>query len=238
MEAKRPAKPVIAEPWPSSLYARPRIPVLPVPIDEKLLAEDILEGCRAAVQQIGVESITSLGVTSTLRGEGRTTVAIGMALALAEYGIDTVLVEMDMVQPQLAHRLSVPKFPGLGDLAEGRAELSDMLYPVGAGLKLIPGGQVGGSIPRALGQLARNDVVSEIMRQGQVVVADLPPLLGSSLGRQAAGLVADLVLVVRAGVAPARSIKEAVDGLAVAPKVLLNGTHTRVPDWAARLAGI
>ena len=74
--------------------------------------------------------------------------------------------------------------------------------------------------------------------QNRVVVADLPPLLGSSLGRQAAGLMADLVLVVRAGVAPAGRIRDAVAGLAVSPSVLLNGTHSRIPEWAARLAGI
>lgn len=229
------------EPWPSSLYARPRVPAmpaLPAAPDGVLVAEEILEGCRGAVQQLGVDSISSLGVTSTLRGEGRSTVALGIALALAECGADTVLVEMDIVQPQLAQRLSVSRFPGLGDLAEGRVDLAQTMQPIAPNLRVITAGQIGGSIPHALSQLARNDVLAEIVATGNVVVADLPPLFGNSMGRQAAGLVSDLVLVVRAGVTPVRRIEEAIAGLEASPKVLLNGTRTRVPSWAARLTGI
>lgn len=238
---KQPKATAVPEPWPSSLYARPRVPVvpsLPHVTDESFIAEDILEGCRRAVQQLGIDSVTSLGVTSTLRGEGRTTIALGIALALAEYGADTILIEMDMADPQLARRLSLPKYPGLGDVAEGRVELPKTLHPMLAGLQFIPAGQVGGSIPHALSQLGRSEVLPELVGQGHVVVADLPPLLGSSMGLQAAGLVSDLVLVVRAGVTPTRKINEAVEGLAVSPKVVLNATRTRVPSWAARLAGI
>lgn len=239
LEVKKSPKPTaVPEPWPSSLYARPRLPAAPAALDEPFIAEEILEGCRGAIQELGIDGLTSIGVTSTLRGEGRTTIALGLALALAEYGVDTILVELDMAHPQLGQRLAVAKYPGLADLAEGRAAFPDTLRPVCQGLSLVPAGQVHGSIPHALRQIARSDVLVDATNQGQVVVADLPPLLGSSMGRQAAGIMADLVLVVRAGVASARRIQEAVAGLPVSPKVLVNGTHTRVPDWAARLSGI
>jgi Mrp family chromosome partitioning ATPase len=224
--------------WPSSLYARPRLPAPQTPINDNYVAEDILEGCRAAIQQLGVDGLSSLGVTSALRGEGRTTIALGMALALAEYGVETVLLELDLTQPQLGQRLGVAKYPGLGEIAGGRATLADSMQPVHEGLSIVPAGQTHGSVPHALSQLGRHEILTDITSNGQVVVADLPPLLGNSMGRQAASLMADLVLVVRAGVAPARGIREAVAGLTVQPKVLLNGTYTRVPDWIARISGI
>jgi non-specific protein-tyrosine kinase len=226
------------EQWPSSLYARPRLPSAPAAINETYVPEDILEGCRAAIQQLGIDGLTSLGVTSALRGEGRTTIALAVALALAEYGLDTVLVELDMAHPQLAQRIGVAKYPGMAEIAGGAASLSDSLQPIHPSLSFVPAGQVHGSIPHALSRIGRNDVLVDLTNQGRVVVADMPPLLGSSMGRQAAGLMSDLVLVVRAGVAPARGIREAVAGLTVSPKVLLNATYTRVPDWVARLSGI
>ncbi len=239
LEVKKQSKGTAApEQWPSSIYARPRVPVTPAAIDAEYLPEEILEGCRAAVQQLGVEGITTLGVTSTLRGEGRTTMALGLALALAEYGQETVLVELDLAHPQLGQRLSTAKYPGMGDIAEGRSDLADVLTPIGPRISVIPAGQVHGSIPYAISQLGRLDVMTEITDQSRVVVADLPPLLGSSVGRQAAGLMTDLVLVVRAGVAPVGRIREGVAGLATSPSVLLNATHSRIPEWAARLAGI
>ena len=239
LEVKKAAKPGKAsESWPTSLYARPRVPVTPMIDREPVVPDAILEGCRLAVQQLGVEGITSLGVTSSMRGEGRTTISLAIALVLAEYGIETMLLEMDVAHPQLGHRLAVAKYPGLIDLVDGRSALQDVMRPICPGLNLIPAGQFQGSVPRVLSQVARTDVLSDIAAAGHVVVADLPPLLGDSTGHQAANLMADVVLVVKAGVVPAAGINEAVSGLAVTPKVIVNGTHTRVPDWALRLSGI
>jgi len=237
-EVKKTASTEAGIPWPGSLYARPRLPVVPTVGDVPIVAERILEGCRLAVQQLGIESITTLGFTSALRGEGRTTIALATALVLAEYGVDTALVEMDLGNPQLGHRLEVAKYPGVVDLADGRASLQDVMRPISQGLSLIPAGQLHGSAPRVLSEFARAEILGHIAAAGHVVVADLPPLLRSSTGHQAANLMADLVLVVRAGVVAARTITEAISGLTVTPKVLLNGTHSRVPSWALKLAGI
>jgi Mrp family chromosome partitioning ATPase len=230
--------PAHTEAWPASLYARPRIPAMASPLVGSLVAEDIMDACRSAMQQFGIEGLTSIGITSSLRGEGRTTLAIAVALVLAEYGLDTTLVELDFDQPALANRLAVSASPGLGELSEGRATLGEAVRPISAGLSVITAGRIQGSVPRALSQLAKTNLLAEMAAQGQVVVADLPPLLGNSIGRQAAAMLADLVLVVRAGVVPAASILEAVAGLPVTPKVLVNGTHTHVPSWALRLSGI
>jgi len=239
LEVKKVAKPTSTGPaWPSSLYATPRLPTWQTPPNEKFVAEDIMEGCRRAMQQLDLETLTALGVTSSVRGEGRTTLALATALVLAEYGLNAVLLELDFLHPDLAQRLGVTKTPGLGDLAEGRVKLEDTMRPISTGFTVVPAGQVQGSIPRAMRQLAAIELFESFQSQGHVVVADLPPLLGNSVGHQAAGLMADLLLVVRAGVVSSRSIKDAVVGLHVTPKVLVNGTNSRVPSWALRLSGI
>jgi Mrp family chromosome partitioning ATPase len=173
-----------------------------------------------------------------MRGEGRTTIALALGLVLAEYGLDTVLMEMDLGHPQLGQQLAVAKYPGVVDLAEGAASAEDVMRPIAPGLSLIPAGQLTSTAPRVMSQLARSEVVGDIVANGHVVVADLPPLLSNSSGHQAAALMSEVILVVRARTVGAGTIAEAVDGLAVKPKVLVNGTHTRVPNWALRLAGI
>jgi Mrp family chromosome partitioning ATPase len=224
--------------WPNSLYATPRVPVWSGAQKETFVAEDIMDACRSAVQQLDLENLTSIGITSSIRGEGRTTIALATALVLAEYGLGVVLMELDLAHPELANRLGVAKTPGVGDLAEGRAALSDTMHSLAPGLTVIPAGQFHGSIPRAIRELASNGVIDELASQGRVVVADLPPLTGNGVGRQAVALVTEPILVVRAGVVVASNIKEAVAGLSVTPKVFLNGTHSKVPAWALRLSGI
>jgi Mrp family chromosome partitioning ATPase len=70
-----------------------------------------------------------------------------------------------------------------------------------------------------------------------VVVADLPPLLGGGIGQLAARAFDDLILVVRAGVTPAARVREATSDLHVAPSVLLNGAYSSLPSWLRRLLG-
>jgi Mrp family chromosome partitioning ATPase len=225
--------------WPKTLYAAQRAPVpaWSPSQNETFVADDIMEGCRGAAQHLDLEGLTSLGVTSALAAEGRTTIALAMALVLAEYGLSTILLELDLGHPELAQRMGIAKFPGVVDLAEGRAKLADTMRPVTTNLSVIPAGQSHGSMSRSLRQLAEIDLMDNLGNQGHVVVADLPSLLGNSVGRQAAGLMADLILVVRANVVPTASIKEAIEGLQTTPRVLLNGTHSRVPGWARRLSG-
>lgn len=235
-KAKQPA--TEAQPWPASLYASQRVPVWQPPANESFVAEDIVEGCREAMQHLDIDSVTSLGITSSIRGEGRTTIALATAIVLAEYGLNVVLLELDLVHADLGQRLAVTKNPGLADLAEGRVKLNDVMRPVFKGLTLAPAGNIHGTAPHAIRQLATMDLLNTLESQGFVAVADLPPLLGNSVGHQAACLMAELVLVVRAGTVPAASIKQAVAGLPSAPMVLLNATRSRVPTWARRLSGV
>jgi hypothetical protein len=131
-----------------------------------LVAEDMMEGVRQAIQTLGVKGLTTVGITSSLRGEGRTTLALATALVLAEYGMETILLELDLAHPELCHRLGVSKYPGLLDVAEGRADVADAMHPFSPGVSIVPVGQMQGSIPRALSQLAKSELLSELASQG------------------------------------------------------------------------
>jgi len=53
----------------------------PVPA-QLSVPEAVLSACRAASLHIGTPNLTNLGITSTLRGEGRTTIAVAMAVRI------------------------------------------------------------------------------------------------------------------------------------------------------------
>src|SRR5215469_3082396 len=63
----------------------------------------MLDACRAASRLIGGPNLRELGVTSALRGEGRTSVALAMAaVQRQDFGRRVALVEMDCENPTLA----------------------------------------------------------------------------------------------------------------------------------------
>ena len=64
----------------------------------------------------GVEGCKIIGVTSALKGEGKSTSAVNIAYTMAQTGKNVLLLEMDMRLPTLAKRLRVQAKPGLSNL--------------------------------------------------------------------------------------------------------------------------
>ena len=86
----------------------------------------LTEECSSALALMGGPA--SVGVTSCLRGEGRSTIGIAMGLAQSfRYGRTTVLVEADLEKPSLAKTLGAKVGPGLADVLRGHEELDSCI---------------------------------------------------------------------------------------------------------------
>lgn len=66
-------------------------------------------------------------LTSTRRGEGRTTTALALACHLAGCGRPTVLVDIDFAHPELAQRLGIEPAAACDDVLAGRLPLEEAL---------------------------------------------------------------------------------------------------------------
>lgn len=203
-----------------------------------LLPATPLQGCREAVQRISPSGPRSFGITSALRGEGRSSVAAGIALVeWMDHERRTVLVDLDLTSPSLHQRFGLPEGPGINDLLEGRVTVEDYLQPIVGDVWLLSAGQSRVDAPRALSRLANSTVLSQLSEWAETIVFDLPPLLGSPDGIEAARLCEVPVMVVRAGVTPIFQISQAVELLAAPPPVILNGVRSALPRWLRRAVG-
>ncbi len=197
----------------------------------------MLEACRAASLQIGGPSLSRLGITSSMRGEGRTSGAMAMARVQREdYGRSVLLVDLDFENPNLARLCGCRPWPGLSELSGG-ALLVDVEQPVDNGISFIAAGAPNGSVPRTITDIQRGEVMERAARGYDVLIADLPPLLGCSFGPAVAAWFPDLLLVVRTRVTPVARIREATAQLPVEPRVLLNGVESDLPRWLRKLTG-
>jgi capsular exopolysaccharide synthesis family protein len=80
-------------------------------------------------------------VTSTVRGEGKTTIAVSLALAIGQLG-KVLLIDADLRGRPAAGRLGLPAgTPGLSDLAAGTAEEAACIHRVDEmGIDMLPAG--------------------------------------------------------------------------------------------------
>lgn len=153
-----------------------------------------------------------IGVTSALRGEGKSTTSVNIAYTIAQSGGKVLLIEADLRLPTLAKRLSVKHRPGLSNLLVGQCTGNDILQRS----NLIPNLWVStaGDIPPNPAELLGSDNMKQTIEAMQsvfdVIVVDLPPVTAVSDALIVSKLVDGMVVVVRQDYCDRRAADEVV----------------------------
>lgn len=155
------------------------------------------------------DSLRVIMFTSALSGEGKTTVSVLFSSAAAALESKVILIDGDMLRPNVARRLSAPPSPGLAELLRG--QIPALRDAVRTGL--VPGLTVltTRSDPEAGDLVVRGfeDVLIQAREDYDLVVIDAPPLMGNDVSRTLATLADGVVLVV-AGGTPVSDVRETV----------------------------
>jgi protein-tyrosine kinase len=175
-----------------------------------------------------------IGITSSIAGEGRTTIATALARTLAS-DLDkmVLLVDASFAQPSQAMHLNPMASAGLSAVLRGEATLTEVMHRVSERLFVVTGGNPGSDSARLLRQLSDHDPFQQVRGLGAVTILDLPPLLSHSYSSLAAAATDALVLVIRAGVTPATAVREAIERLGERPLqgAILNAERSARPRW-------
>ncbi|HUL77500.1 MAG TPA: CpsD/CapB family tyrosine-protein kinase [Vicinamibacteria bacterium] len=180
-----------------------------------------------------------IGVVGSSAGEGSSTVALGLAEALAsDRRRRVLLLEVDLDRPALDRALGLdPPEVGLREYLDGGGETPVVRRPSGgfwllsAGAPPVrPGDPL--SSPRLPALLSAADRVFDW------VVVDCPPLLETSSAAALGALVDGFILVVRSRHAPRETVRQAAGRLPPGQLVglVLNGQRDILPRRAGREA--
>ncbi len=152
-----------------------------------------------------------VAVTSSARGEGRTTTAANLALTASLEGREAILVECDVRKPSLSAMLDLAPRAGLAEVVEGTAELAQAVCRVGA-LSVLLAGE-----PHDAAALLRNPRLGQVLEGLRttypLVVLDVPPALAFADAGRLAAAADGALLVVRAGATPRAVVRMALESL-------------------------
>jgi polysaccharide biosynthesis transport protein len=124
--------------------------------------------------------LDSLIVVSSLKAEGKTTVAANLAIAYARTGKRIIALDADLRSPELAPRLGLERTPGLSNVLAADVTLDDAVRevpPFGDRLLVLPGGSPPPNPSELLGSAAMVEVFDLLVANSDLVIVDTPPLL-------------------------------------------------------------
>lgn len=165
------------------------------------------------LQRVRESGANALGVASPRRGEGKTTVALNLAVhAAMETDWTALLVEADLREPALCAALGLPPQPGLTEYLAHGAPLERLLLNPGFGhCLLLPAGAASRGSSELLGSARMEELAQELKRRypDRLVIYDLPPLLDGADGLAVLPWTDSLVLVVEEGRTQAEDVLRA-----------------------------
>ncbi len=140
-----------------------------------------------------------IGVTSSMRGEGKSTTAINLAHALAENKKRVVLIDGDLRIPSVAKKMRIRGRPGLTELLFGREGLTYEMFrsDISEEWYIIPSGTLPPNPSELLGSKKMERLLEKFSEEFDYIIIDLPPVNVVSDALTLAKLITGLVLVVR-----------------------------------------
>ncbi len=176
-------------------------------------------------------------VASSLSGEGKTTIASNLAVALSRRG-RTCLVDTDLRRATVAKVFGVASHPGLADVLNESCALEDVLVPAPEvrNLTLLPSGLAGDSADELINSKRIGDVFRALRLQFEYIVVDSAPILPFADALAISPLADGVIFVGRSGISTRAAVQrslELLEGVHSAPvlEVVLNGVAYSSADY-------
>ncbi len=171
---------------------------------------------RTNLRYSGIENPGgALLVTSANPGEGKTTTAANLAVALAQSGKRVILVDADLRRPGLHPLFGLDNHVGLSTLFLEEAPSLDaaMQKTTVPGLRVLASGEPPPNPAELLDSKRMNEILLELRSEADMVVVDSPPLLVVADANILASRCSGAVLVVDSGRTRTESARKVMENL-------------------------
>jgi succinoglycan biosynthesis transport protein ExoP len=163
--------------------------------------EEAIRALRHSILLPDVDrNVKSILVTSAEPGAGKSTAIIHLAIAHAEQGLKTLIIDADLRRPMIYKKLDLNGTLGLSNVLLGELGWKDGIVKIDHWPQLyaLPAGTASRRASDLVGPMMI-DILDEAAKEYDMVFVDAPPLLGFAEAMQVASAVDAVVVIARTG---------------------------------------
>lgn len=192
---------------------------------------EALRNARASI--MGVKSDVKpkvIALTSALPSEGKTTTALSLARTMAMNGQRTLILDADVRRAQLRQILGTASTgPGTVEVLKGEATLDQAIEASNVeNLDQMIVNKPYFSSENLFGNDVMPNMLEELAKRYDVIVLDLPPLLGLADGRFLAALADAVVMAIKWDATPQHAVSTALNSLRADGSNVIGAIYTMV----------
>ena len=179
--------------------------------DPKSIAAESYRTLRTSIQYSSFDKeIQVIVITSAEPGEGKSTTAGNLALALAQDGKSVILIDCDLRKPSLHKRFKVSNTIGLSEILIGNQKIGEVAQMHNDNLVVLTSGKVPPNPSEMLASKAMTNLIGNLKDNFDYIVLDSAPVQVVTDSQILSTKADGTILVVKAQKTKRDSVKNAI----------------------------
>ena len=208
-------------------------------IESAIVITDFSSIASEAIQKLqtnidfagGDKKIKTIGITSSIQSEGKSTLIVNMANVYAFRGAKVCLVNLDLRRPTIHHFYGVKNSIGVTEYVQGDASIDDIIMTTDKGVDIICSGAMTPYPTKLLASSRMDELFEELRKRYDYILVDTTPVLLVADAMLCARFVEGYVFVCAQHYSKKKNVKAAINALRENGIEIIGLVMTAVTDF-------
>lgn len=185
------------------------------------LSAEAYKTLRTNIEQItSIDNIKTILITSSISGEGKSTVAGNLAISLSKNNHKVLVIDCDLRKPSLHNKFNIENEYGVGEVLLGDNELKSSIKKIDSRLSVLTAGKIKNDTAELFATENMKLLLEEVRITYDYIIIDSAPIIPVADTSVLAGGIDASILVVRANKSKERLVIHGYEKLKTKTKIL------------------